>query len=184
MPRFSRSVPAWMAVVLLSALTIPGMGPAAAQGSTQVEIAIVVLPPSEEPEPLADMATTMSAMLFVGNSGQSHDDAGDAASLDLQVVDVNGSDQGWVIKLMQPATHEAGAAQSADTFLLQAGASPEHRSSTAHADWLSAGQPLDRMTPVLRSGAGDLAGVHRVQVDLATHPVSGTPLVIALGAAP
>lgn len=158
--------------------------PVAGNDGSQYQVAIVVLPPAGEVAPPSPGATrTVSAQLLVGPSMPGNEEA----SIALAVRDERGSDEGWTVKIMQPAGDAGPALLRGYRERVEPGI---RTASTDEAgpqgDRLAVGQPLSRLTPVIVAEPGTAGGTYLVGLELATSrdPVPTAPLVVSLSSAP
>lgn len=177
-----RSVIRWGILQLSVILAFTGLWmPAAGNNGSQVQVAIVVLPPGGEQRsspPEGD--PTVSVQLLADATTSS-------ASLDLIVVDEHGADDGWTVKIMQPSVETAPSLLNGyQERVVPQGADDAPHSSRAGGDALALGQPLSRMTPLLVSAPGAEAGTYRIGFDLAAaqDPARVTPLIVSVSSAP
>lgn len=180
-----RSILRWGILQLSVILTFTGFTgvwmPAAGSSGSQVQVAIVVLPPAGEQRsstPRGD--PTVSARLLADATTPS-------ASLDLIVVDEHGADDGWTVKIVQPSVGTAPSLLNGyQERVVPQGADAAPHSNSATGDALALGQPLTRMTPLLVSAPAAEAGTYRIGFDLApSHdPAPVTPLIISVSSAP
>ncbi len=178
----SRSVLRWGILQLSVLLAMAGLwAPAAGSSGSQMQVAIVVLPPSGEQPASSEEDPTVSARLSADAAAPS------AASLDLIVVDEHGTTDGWAVKIMQPSSEAAPVLlrQYADREEPR-GLQPGRASVGASGDDLALGQPLTRMTPVIVAGPGSDAGTYHVGFELAAaeEVAPASPLIVSLSSAP
>lgn len=177
----SRSVLRWGILQLSVLLAMAGLwAPAAGSDGSQVQVAIVVLPPSGEQVASSDANPTVSARLSADA-----EQATSAESLDLIVVDELGTTDGWVVKIMQPSL-------DTEPVVLRDYADREEPQGVqsvilgASGDHLALGQPLTRMTPVIVAAHGADAGTYRIGFELAAaeEVAPASPLIVSLTSAP
>ncbi len=177
----SRSVLRWGILQLSVLLAMAGLwAPAAGSDGSQVQVAIVVLPPSGEQVAASGANPTVSARVSADAAKPAS-----AASLDLIVVDELGTTDGWSVKIMQPTSDTA-------PVLLRNFADREEplgfqpANAGTSGDHLALGQPLTRMTPVMVAAPGADAGTYRVGFELAAaeEVAPASPLIVSLTSAP